>query len=293
SRKFLAVITAGISLRSAGSQAGMMTWTLLPNGGDVTRCEAVWAKREEDGPATPPAPAGLTPSGWKAGGGTEPHATTSAPTPASKAPRGPRHIRRPPLVGCHGQRGTLPTAPSRPAGPAEPTGPAGEVTRPAGEPVTPAGELLAHQSLASTASVPLAPHSAGNVSREMRTGQAAGGDHRDRRGEHERAERELRLPRRPPGGDQPQAGQRRQHEGAEQPDRQGRHPEPAEVEAEHARELHVAPAEAARMDEGEQREEQPGRGQAGQGGQEASAAARDGQRARRQQQRGGRVRGQG
>src|SRR5215470_5836517 len=129
SRKFLAVITAGISLRSAGSQAGMMTWTLLPNGGHVTRCEAVWAKREEDGPATPPAPAGLAPSGWKAGGGTEPHATTSAPAPASKAPRGPRHIRRPPLVGCYGQRGTLPTAASRSAGPA-------------GEPVTPAGELL-------------------------------------------------------------------------------------------------------------------------------------------------------
>src|SRR5215468_696259 len=145
SRKFLAVITAGISLRSAGSQAGMMTWTLLPNGGHVTRCEAVWAKREEDGPATPPAPAGLAASGWKAGGGTEPHATTSAPAPASKAPRGARHIRRPPLIGCYGQRGTLPTAASRSAGPAEPTGPAGEVTRPAGEPVTPAGELLARR----------------------------------------------------------------------------------------------------------------------------------------------------
>src|SRR5690348_6487418 len=122
SRKFLAVITAGISLRSAGSHAGMTTWTLLPNGGHVTRCEAVWAKREEDGPVAPPAPAGFAPSGWKAVGGAEPHPTTSAPTAASKAIRGPRHlgypsgvrhIGHPSAVGCHGQRGTLPTAVAR------------------------------------------------------------------------------------------------------------------------------------------------------------------------------------
>ena len=43
----------------------MTTWTLLPNGGHVTLCEAVWAKREEDGPAAPPAPAGFAPPGWK------------------------------------------------------------------------------------------------------------------------------------------------------------------------------------------------------------------------------------
>src|SRR5262245_47180302 len=92
SRKFLAVITAGTSLRSTGSQSVMLTWTLLPNGGHVSLCEAVWAKREEDGPVTPPAPAGFAPWGWKVGGGAEPHATTSA-TPASKAHRGPRHIR--------------------------------------------------------------------------------------------------------------------------------------------------------------------------------------------------------
>src|SRR6266516_4384286 len=96
SRKFLAVITAGTSPRSAGSQAGMTTGTLLPNGGHVTRCEAVWAKREGDGPAAPPVPAGFAPSGWKVAGSAEPHATTSAPTPASKALRGPRHIRHPP-----------------------------------------------------------------------------------------------------------------------------------------------------------------------------------------------------
>src|SRR2546429_8018020 len=96
SRKFLAVITAGTSPRSAGSQAGMTTWTLLPNGGHVTRCEAVWAKREEDGSVTPPAPAGFAPSGWKVAGGAGPPAATSAPTPASKAPRSPRHIRPPP-----------------------------------------------------------------------------------------------------------------------------------------------------------------------------------------------------
>src|SRR2546430_8576925 len=96
SRKFLAVITAGTSPRSAGSQAGMTTWTLLPNGGHVTRCEAVWAEREEDGPATPPAPAGFAPSGWNVAGGAEPHAAPSAPTPARKAPRSPRHIPRPP-----------------------------------------------------------------------------------------------------------------------------------------------------------------------------------------------------
>src|SRR5437762_12363577 len=96
SRKFLAVITAGTSLRSAGSQVGMTTRTLLPNGGHVTFCEAVWAKRAEDGPAAPPDPAGFAPSGWKVAAGAEPHATTSAPTPASKTPRGPRHIRHPP-----------------------------------------------------------------------------------------------------------------------------------------------------------------------------------------------------
>src|SRR5690349_11265069 len=159
SRKFLAVITAGISLRSAGSHAGMTTWTLLPNGGHVTRCEAVWAKREEDGPVTPPAPAGFAPSGWKAAGGAEPHATTSAPTPASNAIRGPRHvghrsgvrhighrsgvrhIGHSSAVGCHGQRGTLPTAVPLVTGPAELAAPAGELTRPAGEPVAPAGNF--------------------------------------------------------------------------------------------------------------------------------------------------------
>src|SRR5262249_23701989 len=92
----LAVITAGTWLRSAGSQAGMTTWTLRPNGGHVTCREAVRAKREEDGPAAPSAPPGFAPSGWKVAGGAEPHATTSVPTPASKAPRGPRHRRHPP-----------------------------------------------------------------------------------------------------------------------------------------------------------------------------------------------------
>src|SRR5262245_35750090 len=140
SRKFLAVITAGTWLRSAGSQAGMTTWTLRPNGGHVTCREAVRAKREEDGPAAPPAPPGFAPSGWKVEGGVEPHATTSAPTPASKAPRGPRHMCHPPPSAAR-TAGTLPTVTSRFAGPAEPTGSAGELTRPAGEPVTPTGDF--------------------------------------------------------------------------------------------------------------------------------------------------------
>src|SRR5437763_9507621 len=86
SRKFLAVITAGTSPRSAGSQAGMTTRTLLPNGGHVTFCEAVWAKRAEDGPATPPGPAGSAPSGGKVDAGAETHAHTREAKPAGKTP---------------------------------------------------------------------------------------------------------------------------------------------------------------------------------------------------------------
>src|SRR5215831_1031448 len=119
----------------------MMIWTSRPNGGHVTRCEAVWAKREEDGPPAPLAPAGAAPPGWKVVGGAAPHATTSAPTPASKNPRDPRHIRRPPRRRLPWTAGTLPTLASRFTAPGGLTGPAGEPGRPAGQPATPAGDF--------------------------------------------------------------------------------------------------------------------------------------------------------
>src|SRR2546421_453299 len=167
SRKFLAVITAGTSPRSAGSQAGMTTWTLLPNGGHVTRCEAVWAKREEDGPAAPPATAGFAPSGWKVAGGAEPHAATSAPTPASRAPRCPRHIRHPPPSSATDSGELYQRRPPRFTGPAELAGTAGDLTRPAVEPGPPAenfwpasgGTFGPVELLRDSAYEPLALHS--------------------------------------------------------------------------------------------------------------------------------------
>src|SRR4249919_153062 len=95
----------------------MMMCTSWPKGGHVTFCEDVWAKPDAAGPATPPAPAGLAPAGWKVDG-AEPHATASAPTPANaptpvnKAPGGPRHMRHPPCHRLPRTAGTLPTVSS-------------------------------------------------------------------------------------------------------------------------------------------------------------------------------------